>query len=257
MTAPVELALRDGIATLTLARTDRHNALVPELVDALRARLAEAVATEPVALVLASAARSFSTGGDIAGFLAHAGTAEELLAYSRRLVSGLHAAILELLRFPAPVVAAVNGPLTGGSLGLVLAADLVAMSRSAFLQPYYVEMGFAPDGGWTALLPERVGVSAALAIQLLNRRIDADEAHALGLATQVVEPDGLGSAVDAWMAALRTKDRRALAATRSGVWDAPRLALVAARLDRERDRFLDLVGHPDTVARMRRFSGGR
>ncbi|WP_297591360.1 enoyl-CoA hydratase/isomerase family protein, partial [Roseibium sp.] len=136
-----------------------HNALVPDLIDELRCSIAEAEQKAPVALVLSGRGPSFSTGGDIGGFLEHATSQRDLAIYADELVSALHEAILDLLRFPAPVLAAVNGPVTGGSVGFMLAADLVALSEGAFVQPYYSEVGFGPDGGWTALLPDRNGKS--------------------------------------------------------------------------------------------------
>jgi 2-(1,2-epoxy-1,2-dihydrophenyl)acetyl-CoA isomerase len=79
----------------------------------------------------------------------------------------------------------VNGPVTGGSARLVLAADIVLMGKSAFIQPYYSEIGFAPVGGWTAMLPKRIGPARAIEIQALNMRIDADTALLLGLASRI------------------------------------------------------------------------
>lgn len=251
--APLELS--GGHARITLTRARRHNALVPELLADLRGSIAAAAAVEPFALVLASSARSFSIGGDIAGFLAHSGSADGLAAYSADLVGELNEAILDLLRFPAPVLAAVNGPVTGGSLGLVLASDLVAADPAAFFQPYYVEMGFAPDGGWTALLPERIGTGAALAVQLLNRKLSAEEAHRHGLVTTLSPAGAVDGVIQDWLAALAAKDPRSLAATRAGVWSAPRVAGIAEALERERQSFLSLVTHPDTLDRMQRFAG--
>ncbi|MCA1951844.1 MAG: enoyl-CoA hydratase/isomerase family protein, partial [Hyphomicrobiales bacterium] len=188
----VLLERADDVARLTLNRPGRHNSLVPPLIEAMEARLADLAAAPPRVLVLTGAGRSFSTGGDLRGFLETPRHARR--AYAEQLVGGLHRVILALARLPMPVVARVQGPVTGGSLGLVLSADLVVMVETAFIAPYYVEVGFAPDGGWTALLPERVGAARALAIQLLNRRIDAAEARALGLAHESVPAGGIDAA---------------------------------------------------------------
>lgn len=252
----VGLELDGGHARLTLTRARRHNALVPELLADLRAAIAVARQSGARALVLGSSARSFSIGGDIAGFLAHAGSAAELSAYAADLVGELNGAILDLLAFPMPVLTALNGPVTGGSTGLVLASDLVAADPSAFFQPYYVDMGFAPDGGWTALLPDRIGTGAALSVQYLNRRISADEALRLGLVSELAGPGGVEAVIAGWLAALEAKDPRSLSATRAGVWSKERVSVVAARLETERQRFLELVTHPDTLMRMRDFAAG-
>ncbi|WP_018699506.1 enoyl-CoA hydratase/isomerase family protein [Amorphus coralli] len=253
----VRLSWRDRVATLTLDRQGRHNALVPDLLDDLVAGIGAARVEGARALVLAGAGRSFSTGGDVGAFLDHADRAETLDAYAARTVGTLNTAILALLAFPAPVIARLHGPVTGGSVGLVLAADLVAMAPEAFIQPYYSEVGFAPDGGWTALLPDRVGAAAAMAIQALNRRIDAAEAVRLGLATTAVASDGIDPVIDGWLDALASKSAETLAATRRLVWDEARLAGVAKRLEAEERAFRALVGRPETIERMRTFTSRR
>ncbi|TYC75703.1 enoyl-CoA hydratase/isomerase family protein [Stappia sp. BW2] len=250
----VETETRGGAIWLWLNRPERHNALVPALVSDLRNALAAAATAEPVALVLSGRGTSFSTGGDIGSFMDHAGSAEDLHAYSDVLVGSLHEAILDLLAFPAPVLAAVNGPVTGGSAGLMLAADLVAMSETAFVQPYYNQVGFGPDGGWTALLPERIGPSRALAIQYRNTRIGAADAVALDLAECRVQGADLAATVEGWVAELASGFAQTHRATRQNVWDERRRSIVRERLDQEKTRFLELVTRPSTLEGMKEFT---
>ncbi|MEM9633633.1 MAG: enoyl-CoA hydratase/isomerase family protein [Pseudomonadota bacterium] len=253
----VESETRQGAVWLWLNRPQRHNALVPELLADMRAAIAAANQTQPVALVLSGRGPSFSTGGDISGFLAHASSHEELISYSDGLVTELHEAILDLLAFPAPVLAAVNGPVTGGSTGLVLASDMVAMSDLAFVQPYYSEVGFGPDGGWTALLPERVGTAKALQIQYLNERLSAAEALTLGLAASVCARTELETRVEAWTEELGRRYRQTHCATRQNIWDDQRLGLARRRLEQEKARFLELVARPETFDGMQKFTRKR
>ncbi|PVB61913.1 enoyl-CoA hydratase/isomerase family protein [Labrenzia sp. 011] len=253
----VERDIRDGAVWLWLNRPQRHNALIPELVSDLRSAVARAAALDPLALVLGARGRSFSTGGDVGGFLEHAASLADLTAYSERLVGGLHEAILDLLAFPAPVLAAINGPVTGGSTGLMLAADLVAMAEDAFVQPYYSEVGFGPDGGWTALLPDRIGTAKALQIQYRNERIGAAEALALGLATSICPSADLETRIGEWTADLARGFAQTHRATREKIWDDQRRAVVRSRLDQEMTRFLELVTRPETLEGMRRFKKER
>lgn len=255
MAEPPVLVERVGaVARLTLNRPDRHNALVPELMEGLRDAVTDLEESAPAAVVLAGAGRSFSTGGDVAGFLAEAERSEEAaVAYARSLVGALHDTILALLRLPVPVIARVQGAVTGGSAGLVLASDLVAMADDAFLQPWYAEVGFGPDGGWTALLPDRIGTARAVAAQALNQRMGAAEALDLGLATAVAAEDDLDATVDGWAAEIVARSRPSLAAAKAGIWDEERVGAVRRRLDTERERFAALIARPETIAGMRRF----
>lgn len=253
MSASVHLDLAGPAAWLTLDRPGRGNALVPELLVALRSGMAEARAAGARALVITGAGRAFSAGGDVAAFAARASYTPALRAYAGEIVGELNAAILDLLAFPAPVLAAVNGPVTGGSAGLVLAADIVVMSEAAFLQPYYSEVGFAPDGGWTALLPERIGSARALKAMYLNERLSARDCLTLDLADHVCEPDQLRAAAGEQLATILDKDPASLAIARANVWSPARRARVAAALEREREGFLALIARPETRERMQRF----
>ncbi|SDT89675.1 enoyl-CoA hydratase/isomerase family protein [Stappia sp. ES.058] len=247
------LSIDADIATLTLDRPGRGNALVPELLDSMRDCLARAARADVHALVLNAKGRAFSAGGDVAGFAERGADTDALLAYSADIVGGLNRTILNLLVFPAPVVAAVNGAVTGGSAGFLLASDIVVMSERAFLQPYYSDMGFAPDGGWTALLPERIGAAKALEVQYLNTRLDARTCRELGLASRICASEDLETEVAALVQVIAAKDRESLKASRANTWSPLRRGRVAAALERERAAFLRLIARPETAARMSAF----
>jgi 2-(1,2-epoxy-1,2-dihydrophenyl)acetyl-CoA isomerase len=247
----VILEIKRDVARLTLNRPQRHNSLIPELVTQLNDALDEVRRQSLVALVLAGAGRSFSTGGDVAAF--HAVPRGKRRAYAHTLVGGLNRAILALIDLPFPVLARVHGPTTGGSLGLVLAADLVVMASSAFIAPYYVDIGFAPDGGWTAMLPHRIGIARARAIQLLNHHVSANDALALGLATRISQDREIDTIVDGWIAALRTKVSSGVRATRELLMQPEQRSAIAAGLQHELDRFLDEIETDAAEAGMARF----
>lgn len=252
--APLVLAdVADGVARLTLNRPARHNSLVPALLADFHAALDRIAGAEIFAVVLAANGRSFSTGGDLAGFaqVPRAGRR----AYADALVDALHRALLRLIDLPCPLLVRLHGPATGGACGFVFAADLVAMAPPAFLAPYYADVGFAPDGGWTALLAERIGAARAGAIQILNRPIDAAAARELGLAAAVCAPERLDAQIDDWIATLRAKVPASLGATRALLMPPERRAAIAAGLDRERARFVDLVDTPAAEAGIARFLG--
>ena len=253
-TQPLVTSRRDGAAAwITLNRAERHNSLTPGFLAELRGAIAGLPFDDVSVVVLTGAGRSFSTGGDIAGFLSTADNPDELGAYADELVGILHSVILDILSCPVPVIARVNGPVTGGALGFVLAADLVAIVDRAFMQPYYSEVGFAPDGGWTALLPGRVGAARAAGIMVLNRRIGAAEAVRLGLADEAGPMQRIDAVVADWIATIAANDRDSLTATRQLIWDSRRLAEVKARLDAERRAFVDLVRRSTVRSRLEAF----
>lgn len=254
--SPLVLATRQGdLAEIRLNRPERHNSLTPPLMDAFNAALAPLRATPPLMLLLTANGRSFSTGGDIRGFLDT--PRGERHAYARGLVGALHRGILDLIDLPCPVVARVQGPVTGGSVGFVLAADLVVMAEPAFIAPYYSEVGFSPDGGWTALMPERIGARRTGAIQMLNRHVSAREALELGLADQVSAPEALDETVARIVRTLAEKSPTSLAATKALLWPVERRRRVEEGLERELALFLDHIERGSTEAGMKRFLEAR
>ncbi len=241
------LDIADGVARLTLNRPERHNSLVPALLDSLNADLDRIAADRNIrAVVLQASGRSFSTGGDVAGF--HAVPRDQRRAYAEGLVGSLHRAILTLLHLPMPVIGRIHGAVTGGSLGLLLACDLAAITLQAFIQPYYAQVGFSPDGGWTAMLPGRIGTQRAREIQLLNQRVSAQEALQLGLVTACVEAETLDTTIEGWLEKLKTMKPASIASTKALL-----AADCAAGLDAELRSFLNLIDREDTEAGMTCF----
>jgi len=249
------LEIADGVATITLNRPERHNALVPELLVDLGKALDTARTANPRALVLTGAGQSFSTGGDVGGFFAKAADRDELRRYADEVVGLLHERIMDLLTFPAPVIAHVNGPITGGSTGFLLAADMAVIAPTAFVQPYYGVVGFAPDGGWTALLPEKIGTAKALEVQYLNDRISAQEAVNLGLASAMADGGDAEEVLSNWTSRIARMNAGTLRATRANIWDSERLDRVSRRLNQEKQRFLERITEDEVRSGMAVFLG--
>lgn len=177
------------IAILTLNRSARHNSLVPEFLQELNKRISDISADNSIrAVILQANSPSFSTGGDMKGFLDHM---DNLQSYATEIVGLLNETILALLALPGPLIALVHGLVTGGSIGLVLAADIVLVTPEASFTPYYSVVGFSPDGGWTALLPKIIGPKRTFEIIARNLTITAEIAVELGLASSVVPADSI------------------------------------------------------------------
>ncbi|MFZ5827596.1 MAG: enoyl-CoA hydratase/isomerase family protein [Bacillota bacterium] len=182
--ANILIEVEGSVASITLNRPERHNSLVPALLEELHEGLDALRRQEELrALVLQANGPSFSTGGDVRAFHEQG---EQVGTYATRLVGRLNDIVLGLLDFPVPVVAAVQGIVTGGSLGLVLASDIVLVAPHVTFAPYYPVVGFSPDGGWAALLPHVIGPKRAAEILMRNLAITAEQALAWGLASRIV-----------------------------------------------------------------------
>jgi enoyl-CoA hydratase/carnithine racemase len=225
------------VATLTLNRPERHNSLTPELLEQLLAEL-ENLCVQPAvkAAVLQASGRSFSTGGDLAGFGAHP---DDIRAYADRLVGLLNQAMLAMIDLPAPIVVAVQGAVTGGGLGLILAADSVLVTPEATFTPYYGVVGFSPDGGWTALLPELIGRQRAALVLMRNASISADQAVAWGLVGEIVPSDRLRDRAQAVAREIAGMQPGAVQRGKRLLWAG---SPVAERLEAERRQFVEQIG---------------
>jgi 2-(1,2-epoxy-1,2-dihydrophenyl)acetyl-CoA isomerase len=233
-----------AVARLTL-QAPRANALEPELLAALHGALDRLEAEMPEAVVL-TGGRNFCSGGDVARFHA-AAEAGKARAYAAEVVPELQRALLRLLALPALVILAARGAVTGGGAGFLFSADLAVLSPDAFVQPYYARMGFAPDGGWTALLPERIGAARAMSWLIEDRREDAAGLRALGLASVHDEPERVASE------RLAEADTGTLRSAKALIWDADRRTALSARLQAETEAFLDRIDQPEVARRMAAF----
>ena len=205
----VRFAVADGVATVTLARPDKLNALTFEAYADLRDLLAELPHRgDTRVLVIAGEGRGFCSGGDveeIIGVLQRM-EAAELLEFTR-----MTGAVVKALReCPLPVIAAVNGVAAGAGAVIALAADLRLLARSASFAFLFTRVGLAgADMGSAYLLPRVVGLGRATELLLLGEKLDAERAAAFGLATDVVDDHALADRVAAL--ARRLADGPALA----------------------------------------------
>lgn len=246
---PVLLSIENGIARLTLNRPERHNSLVPELVESLNQAIDQATRANPKVLVLDANGQSFSTGGDVQGLF---DTPFDLRhGYARKLVGGLHDAILALIGMPCPTIAVVQGMVTGGSVGLVLACDLVIGTDKASFAPWYTVVGYSPDGGWATLMADRIGRSRTLAIHLTNQKISAGQARDLGLLHQIVEPDQLQISLKRNVQTLNHAIPGAVSHTLAQL--RPDLSAVREGLNREMSHFLEQISTKEAESGMKRF----
>lgn len=228
--APVLLDVADGIATVTLNRPQAGNAIDLALARAL---LAAAVRCETDAtvrcVVLTGAGRLFCAGGDLDLFRDAGARIDAVLS---ELAGTLHAALNRFARMPSPLVVLVNGPAAGAGMSLAIGGDIVLCAPSAHFTPAYGSIGLTPDGGMSWSLPRLVGMRRAQEILLLNRRIGAEEALAIGMVTRVVAEDELVDETHAVATRLAAAPGRAAGAVRALLQCSMKSDL-AAQLDAE------------------------
>jgi 2-(1,2-epoxy-1,2-dihydrophenyl)acetyl-CoA isomerase len=138
-------------------------------------------------VVLTATGSTFCPGADLKWL----GTYRDPALGVADLVAVHHLAIMTLLEMPVPVIAAINGAVAGGGLGLALAADYrIAAQRATFTTAYF-RLGLTPDGGSSAFLERTIGAARTLELLLTNRRLGATEAQAWGLVAEVVDDEQL------------------------------------------------------------------
>jgi 2-(1,2-epoxy-1,2-dihydrophenyl)acetyl-CoA isomerase len=192
-------SISDGIATLTLNRPERLNALSTPIMEGLLAALPR-LAQDPAVgvVVLTGAGRAFCSGGDIKSMAE--GSVERTLPDAVKHLRGRMEVSRLLHEMPKPTIAMVNGPAAGAGLSLALACDLRVAAQSARVITAFAKVGFSGDFGGSYFLAKLVGTGKARELYYAAETLDAAQAQALGIANIVV-PDG--ELVDATMALAR------------------------------------------------------
>jgi len=181
----------DHIATLTLNRPERLNALGGSLRHDLLTAVEAATADSDVrVIVITGAGRGFCSGGDVKAMRearesGNAGSIEEKVAPIRDRV------VLALRDSPKPTLAAVNGPAAGAGMNLALACDMRIASTEAKFAQAFVRRGLHVDWGGTYFLPRIVGTAKACELIFTGDVIEAEEALSLGIVSSVVAPSDL------------------------------------------------------------------
>jgi enoyl-CoA hydratase/carnithine racemase len=217
--AGLRVDLRDEAATIVLNRPDRLNCQSPAMWEALVRIRRELPATVRV-VVLRGEGRAFSAGLDRTLFTVDA--ADGILALARLPEAEATARIAHWQqafdwssRPDLVTVAAVHGHAIGGGFQLALGADLRVVTEDAQFTMAEPALGIVPDLGGTKRLVDLVGYSIAADICLTARRVGAEEALRIGLASRVVPNEGLDAAVDQTVKALLAVNRDAAAETKA------------------------------------------
>ena len=232
--AAVRYEISDGIATITLNRPERLNAMDGPLMDGARAGLIAANNDDAVRVViLTGAGRGFCAGGDLraGGASLGEGPPEARISMLRTYMQ-----TSQMLReMPKITIAAINGAVAGAGLSWACAADLRYAAESAKFLTAFGNVGLSGDFGGTWTLPRIVGPAKARELYLLGDTIDAQEALRVGLVAAVFPDDEFMDSVRAIAERLHNKAPIALQHIKRNLNDADRMPF-SELLDREAER---------------------
>jgi methylglutaconyl-CoA hydratase len=222
----IQLAYDSGIATVTLNRPEKRNAISFELIDDLLRALKEVETSDALVLILTGAGKAFSSGMDLDNLKELIGrTPEQNLKDSEKMVRLFRT----LYEFPKVTIAVVNGAAIAGGTGLALLCDFTLAVPDAKFGYTEVRIGFVPAIVSTFLL-RQVGEKQARDLLLTGRIFGAEEAARMGLISEIVAPENLMARARELAALLMENSPASLRATKQLLSDHAR-----AELDKQID----------------------
>lgn len=228
--------------------------MTAELCEALHAELRAIRADRSCrAVVVTGSGRGFCAGLDLHGYGDAPGN-DGADAARDRLGNQQHMSslILELRALPQPVIAAVNGPAAGFGLALALASDIRYAAREAVFRAAFINIGVSNcDMGTSWLLPRLIGASRAHELMLTGRRVEAEEASAIGLVADVVDGDALEERALEGARQIAALAPWAVRLTKQGMWTALEIPSERAAVEYEdRQQIMSTFGQapPEAIA---------
>lgn len=250
MTAHLTTDVLEGIVTLTLSRPDKKNALTEAMYGALADAIEQAENDASVrAIVIRAEGDMFCAGNDMQDFLAPS-TGGQATVGDRRVGRFIRA----LAASTVPIIAAVQGKAVGVGTTMLLHCDSVILADDAQLITPFVELGLVPEAGSTALLPQRIGHARAFSMFVLGEPLNAHDAVAYGVASEVVSRAELHSRAQAVASAVAAKPAEAVRATKRLMRDTDALL---DRIDAELVVFEQRLACEDTQAIVGAFMNKR
>jgi len=236
----------DGaVATVTINRAERLNAIDESVLTAALACLERAASAEEVRVViLTGMGRAFSVGGDLSsgaggGIAANSSFASQTGSFRHFMT------ISQLLReMPKITIAAVNGPCAGAAFSWACACDLRFAAPSALFTAAFITAGLSGDFGGTWLLPHIVGTARAREFYLLSPRIDAPRAVELGLVSGIFDAENFLASVREVAERLAASAPMVLTRIKQNLNDSDRLTFAEA-LDAEAYRHVECMRSAD------------
>lgn len=249
--APALLSFEGHVATITLNRPDRFNAIDIDMARCLM-ECAERVRTASDArvLVLRGNGRAFCAGGDLHFISEHA---EDIRPPITDLLVFLHQFLLTLRCMGKLVVTSVHGSAAGAGLSLAFMGDFCIAAQNTRFRPAYAALGVSPDAGGTVGVVDALGPRRALQVFLAEDEFDGVRAEALGLVTRSVPQADVESQTLAFADRLCRLDPQAVAATKALIWGSAARS-IEGQLNAEMAALLACMERDSFRTRVRTFA---
>ena len=209
----ITLSIADDIATITLNRPERLNAMPPQMADEISDALDNLEGAR--ALIITGEGRAFCSGADLQarGGATSVGASGPYGALTR----AYNPTMVKLSKLNVPIVTAVNGPAAGIGCSLALCSDFAIAGKSGYFLQAFVNIGLVPDGGASWMLPRLIGKARATQMMMLGEKISGDQAAEWGLIYKCVEDADLQAEVRALATKLANGPTLALGIMRQNI----------------------------------------
>lgn len=255
MTEPPVIVSHEGaVATVTLNRPDKRNALETAMYIQLEKHIDEALTNPLIAnLVLCGAGNFFCSGGDLRSLETRAALP---VAERAALIQRLHDLVLKLKFCPKPVIAAIEGGAAGAGASLAFAADLIVAASGSYISMAYVKAGLVPDGGGSAFLAQALPHQLAAEIALFGGRLPVERFAQAGVINRVVEP-GLALQVALELGQQLAEGAREAQSAILQLLDGPNREAFMRQLDREKQLMAVALGGAEAAEGIAAFKQKR
>src|SRR2546426_9086675 len=213
----VTVHTHDGVGLIRLNRPEKMNAIGAWPRQQLGEAIKQAERDDAVrVVVLTGSGRAFCSGADVTEMVQGGGmrTPEDVGKVLRNEYMPM---LMRLRTMPKPVIAAMNGPAVGIGASYALACDIRIATPEAYLMEAFINIGLAPDGGVSWLLPRLAGTGTAYEMFFTGKPLQAVDAHRLGVINRLVPADRLEAEVRELAGQLAKQPRQALAAAKRAV----------------------------------------
>jgi 2-(1,2-epoxy-1,2-dihydrophenyl)acetyl-CoA isomerase len=234
---------QDGVATLTLNRPDKLNAINKDLAVALNEALGRLTTDKSIyVVVITGAGRAFCAGGDL-GLIGEGRKHNDTTELEPLLRAGMHA-VLKMRSMAQPVIASVHGAAAGAGMNIALGADIRIASEDACFGQNFIKVGLFPDLGGTYFLPQLVGPAKAAELFYTGDMIDAKEALRLGIVNRVVPNDQLEAETKKFAQKIAESPSVSIRAMKNALYGSRKIELEKA-LDEEVEQQLKCFKSPE------------